>query len=124
MEDQGEKEAMMKRMGTMRMEDQGERLGGGERRGQGRQGFPERLYSQGLRTACKDVPECNAEWRDDAIRLHKNVHVGVAMDLGSLGHSQAGLVVPVVRNVQLKGVSAISKAVKDYASRARPAGGG
>jgi len=73
--------------------------------------------------ACRDVPECNAEWRDDAIRLHKNVHVGVAMDLGSLGHSQGGLVVPVVRNVQLKGVSAISKAVKDYASRARPAGG-
>ncbi|QDZ17674.1 dihydrolipoamide acetyltransferase [Chloropicon primus] len=73
--------------------------------------------------ACQEVPECNAEWMGDAIRLHKNVHVGVAMDLGSLGHSQGGLVVPVVKNVQLKGVSAISRAVKDYAARARPADG-
>ncbi|QDZ20634.1 pyruvate dehydrogenase [Chloropicon primus] len=73
--------------------------------------------------ACQEVPECNAEWRDDAIRLHKNVHVGVAMDLGSLGHTQGGLVVPVVKNVQLKGVASISSVVKDYAARAKPADG-
>jgi len=73
--------------------------------------------------ACREVPECNGEWREDAIRLHRNVHVGVAMDLGSLGHSQGGLVVPVVRNAHLLGVSDISGKVKDYAARARPADG-
>ncbi len=73
--------------------------------------------------ACREVPECNAEWREDCIRLHRNVHVGVAMDLGSLGHSQGGLVVPVVRDAHLLGVSDISARVKDYAARARPADG-
>jgi pyruvate dehydrogenase E2 component (dihydrolipoamide acetyltransferase) len=69
--------------------------------------------------ACQAVPECNAEWRDDCIRLHKNVNVGVAMDLGILGHSQGGLVVPVVRHVHTKGVAAIAKDVKTYASKAK-----
>ena len=73
--------------------------------------------------SCRAVPECNAEWREDFIRVHKNVHVGVAMDLGSLGHSQGGLIVPVLRNVEAKGVSEISATVKDYAARAKPADG-
>lgn len=76
-----------------------------------------------LALACLDVPECNAEWREDAIRLHKTVNVGVAMDLGSLGHSQGGLVVPVVRAVDAKGLASISAAVKNLAARARPVDG-
>lgn len=68
--------------------------------------------------SCQAVPECNAEWMDDKIRLHKAVHVGVAMDLGSLGHSQGGLIVPVIKNAHSQGISKIAQSVKAYAKRA------
>ena len=69
--------------------------------------------------SCQAVPECNAEWHEDFVRMHKPVHVGVAMDLGSLGHTVGGLIVPVVRDAHAKGITGIAADVKQFAAQAR-----
>jgi pyruvate dehydrogenase E2 component (dihydrolipoamide acetyltransferase) len=59
------------------------------------------------------VPECNAQFTDEAILVHKRVDVSVAVAIPD------GLVTPVVRNADQKSVVAIAREVRDLASRAR-----
>ena len=59
------------------------------------------------------VPECNAQFTDDAILVHKRVDISVAVAIPD------GLVTPVVRNADQKSVVAIAREVRDLASRAR-----
>ncbi|MBS2015253.1 MAG: pyruvate dehydrogenase complex dihydrolipoamide acetyltransferase [Deltaproteobacteria bacterium] len=59
------------------------------------------------------VPECNAQFTDDAILVHRRVDISVAVAIPD------GLVTPVVRNADQKSVVAIAKEVRDLASRAR-----
>ena len=63
--------------------------------------------------ALMDEPECNASYTDNGIAFHKvaNVSVAVAVD--------GGLITPVIRNAQTKGLAEISREMKDLASRAR-----
>ena len=63
--------------------------------------------------ALAEHPHCNAWLVDDELRLWSAVHIGVAVAL------DAGLVVPVVRDAQSKGVEAIAAEVKALAERAR-----
>ncbi len=63
--------------------------------------------------AMRRVPECNASWEGDAIRRYHQVHVGVAVAI------EDGLVTPVVRNADQKGIGAIAAEVKDLADRAK-----
>lgn len=53
----------------------------------------------------KRVPECNASWMGDAIRLHKRVDVNVASATKDNGVSY-----PVLRNLHLAGLAGISTA--------------
>jgi pyruvate dehydrogenase E2 component (dihydrolipoamide acetyltransferase) len=59
------------------------------------------------------VPECNAQFTDEAILVHKRVDISVAVAVPE------GLVTPVVRNADQKTVVAIAREVKDLAARAR-----
>lgn len=59
------------------------------------------------------VPECNAQFTDEAILVHKRVDVSVAVAIPD------GLVTPVVRNADQKSVVAIAREVRDLAARAR-----
>jgi pyruvate dehydrogenase E2 component (dihydrolipoamide acetyltransferase) len=59
------------------------------------------------------VPECNAQFTDEAILIHKRVDISVAVAIPD------GLVTPVVRNADQKTVVAIAREVRDLASRAR-----
>lgn len=59
------------------------------------------------------VPECNAQFTDEAILIHKRVDISVAVAIPD------GLVTPVVRNADQKSVVAIAREVRDLASRAR-----
>ncbi|MDB4996634.1 MAG: Dihydrolipoyllysine-residue acetyltransferase [Myxococcaceae bacterium] len=59
------------------------------------------------------VPECNAQFTEEAILIHKRVDISVAVAIPD------GLVTPVVRNADQKSVVAISREVRDLASRAR-----
>jgi pyruvate dehydrogenase E2 component (dihydrolipoamide acetyltransferase) len=59
------------------------------------------------------MPECNASWTGEAIRRYRRVHVGVAVAI------EDGLVTPVVRDADLKGIGAIAAEVRDLAERAK-----
>jgi pyruvate dehydrogenase E2 component (dihydrolipoamide acetyltransferase) len=58
-------------------------------------------------------PRVNSYWAGDSIRRRGEIHIGLAVAL------EDGLITPVVRNCNRKGIIQISKEVKDYAERAR-----
>ena len=63
--------------------------------------------------ALRDVPEVNASWGEDAITRHNNVHVGVAVALPD------GLITPVIRHADAKGLSTIAGEVRSLAGLAK-----
>ena len=58
-------------------------------------------------------PECNAHWHDGFIRRYNTVHLGVAVAI------EDGLITPIVRNAETKGIAHISQEVRALAGRAR-----
>ncbi|MDP2620247.1 MAG: pyruvate dehydrogenase complex dihydrolipoamide acetyltransferase [Hyphomicrobiales bacterium] len=66
-----------------------------------------------LALALQKVPMANATWTENARLIHKHSDVGVAVALPD------GLITPVIRNAELKTISAISAEMKDLALRAR-----
>src|SRR3989442_13851665 len=63
--------------------------------------------------AIKDVPILNSSWGETGIVIKKDVHMGVAVAL------EDGLLVPVVRYADRKGLLQLAKEVADLAERAR-----
>jgi pyruvate/2-oxoglutarate dehydrogenase complex dihydrolipoamide acyltransferase (E2) component len=63
--------------------------------------------------ALREFPILNASLVDDRILVKRHIHVGVAVAL------EQGLVVPVIRSADRKGVEEISREVDGWASRAR-----
>src|SRR5690606_37178469 len=63
--------------------------------------------------ALKRHPEVNSAWIGDKIRLYNYVNIGVAVAVDE------GLLVPVVRDADKKGLSAIAAEVKDLAGKAK-----
>ncbi|CAK9210731.1 unnamed protein product [Sphagnum troendelagicum] len=63
--------------------------------------------------ALRKVPECNSSWSDDFIRQYHNVNISVAVQ------TEHGLMVPVVKDADKKGLSTISEDVKVLAGKAR-----
>ncbi len=74
------------------------------------------LIIKAVALALRRVPECNASWEGDAIRRYRRVHVGVAVAI------EDGLVTPVVRDADQKGIGSIAAEVKDLAERAKKRG--
>jgi pyruvate dehydrogenase E2 component (dihydrolipoamide acetyltransferase) len=87
--------------------------------------FREQLVGAGLKVsyndllikacarALREVPEVNASWGEEAITRHAAVHIGVAVALPD------GLITPVIRNADQKGVARIADEMRDLAGRAR-----
>jgi pyruvate dehydrogenase E2 component (dihydrolipoamide acetyltransferase) len=71
------------------------------------------LLIKAVATALVRVPECNAQFSDDAILIHRRVDISVAVAIAD------GLVTPVIRNADQKSVVAIAREVRDLAGRAR-----
>ena len=71
------------------------------------------LIIKAVALGLRRVPECNAAWIDDGIRTFHRVHVGVAVALPE------GLVTPVVRDADQKGIGSIAAEVRDLATRAK-----
>ena len=71
------------------------------------------LVIKAVALALRRVPECNAAWIDDGIRTFHHVHVGVAVALPE------GLVTPVIRDADQKGIGSIAAEVRDLATRAK-----
>ena len=59
------------------------------------------------------VPEANVSWTDSAMVKHKHADIGVAVSI------PGGLITPIVRKAELKGLAQISQEMKDYAKRAK-----
>lgn len=64
--------------------------------------------------ALSEVPQVNARWHEDAIEIFEDHNIGLATALG-----EEGLIVPVIGKVQTLDVTAIARAVEDFAARAR-----
>ena len=71
------------------------------------------LVIKAVALALRRVPECNASWEGDAIRRYHRVHVGVAVAI------EDGLVTPVIRDADQKGIGSIAAEVRDLADRAK-----
>jgi pyruvate dehydrogenase E2 component (dihydrolipoamide acetyltransferase) len=63
--------------------------------------------------ALRQVPAANASWSDDAILLWDTVDIAVAVALDD------GLITPIVKAADRKGLAAIANETKDLAARAR-----
>lgn len=63
--------------------------------------------------ALRDVPEVNSSWHDDFIRQYNTVDVTIAVQ------TPAGLMVPIVRNADEKGLEDISTDVRSLAKKAK-----
>jgi len=63
--------------------------------------------------SCKRVPACNSAWMDTFIRQHNTVDMSVAVDTGN------GLITPIIKNAESKGLAEISETVKELAARAK-----
>src|SRR4029078_9730013 len=74
------------------------------------------LIVKAVALALRRMPECNASWEGDAIRRFHRIHIGVAVAIPD------GLVTPVVRDADQKGIGAIAAEVKDLAERAKNRG--
>lgn len=70
------------------------------------------LVVKGAALALRKVPEVNVSFAEDSVIKHRQVHVGIAVA------TERGLIVPVLRDVDVKSVGQISKETRDLAERA------
>ncbi|PJA32101.1 MAG: pyruvate dehydrogenase complex dihydrolipoamide acetyltransferase, partial [Zetaproteobacteria bacterium CG_4_9_14_3_um_filter_53_7] len=63
--------------------------------------------------ALVDVPAANASWTERDTLMHKHAHISVAVAI------DGGLITPVIRFAEQKGIVDISAEVKELAARAR-----
>jgi pyruvate dehydrogenase E2 component (dihydrolipoamide acetyltransferase) len=59
------------------------------------------------------VPDANVSWTESAMVRHKHADIGVAVSI------PGGLITPIVRAAETKGLAQISNEMRDYATRAR-----
>src|SRR5579884_3746616 len=63
--------------------------------------------------ALEKFPECNGSFKDGQFIQYKHINVGIAVDV------PAGLVVPVIRDANIKGVRSIAREAKALIEKAR-----
>lgn len=63
--------------------------------------------------ALREVPEVNASWHDDAVEYHAGADISVAVA------TDGGLVTPIVRDADVKPLSAIAGEIVELAGRAK-----
>jgi pyruvate dehydrogenase E2 component (dihydrolipoamide acetyltransferase) len=74
---------------------------------------PNDLTIKAVAAALRKHPWVNSAWTGDAIRQHDAVHIGVAVAV------EEGLITPIIRNADRKGIAEIATEVKEMAGRAR-----
>ncbi|GAA0588410.1 pyruvate dehydrogenase complex dihydrolipoamide acetyltransferase [Craurococcus roseus] len=71
------------------------------------------LVIKAVATTLRRYPDVNAMWTDDAILQFEDVDVSVAVA------TPTGLITPIIRKADMKGLAAISSEMKDLAARAK-----
>lgn len=84
----------------------------GEKQGKAKVSFND-LITKACAVALRNHPYVNGSWSDEAITLHQDVHVAIAVAMDD------GLITPVVRNADRKGLAQIAEETRDLATRAR-----
>lgn len=74
---------------------------------------PNDLTIKAVAAALRKHPWVNSAWTGETIRQYDAVHIGVAVAVDE------GLITPIIRNADKKGLSEISQEVKELAGRAR-----
>jgi pyruvate dehydrogenase E2 component (dihydrolipoamide acetyltransferase) len=74
---------------------------------------PNDLIVKAVAAALRRHPWVNASWTGDAVRFYEQVHIGVAVAVDE------GLITPVVRDADRKGVAEIAGEIRELAGRAR-----
>ena len=63
--------------------------------------------------ALRQAPECNTTWDEEAIVFYDDVDISIAVS------TPAGLITPIVRNADHKGLAQISREMRDLGARAK-----
>jgi pyruvate dehydrogenase E2 component (dihydrolipoamide acetyltransferase) len=71
------------------------------------------MIIKALALAFREVPSANVSWTDANMVRHKHADIGVAVSI------PGGLITPIIRQAEVKSLSAISNEMKDLAARAR-----
>ncbi|MSR36726.1 MAG: pyruvate dehydrogenase complex dihydrolipoamide acetyltransferase [Gemmatimonadetes bacterium] len=71
------------------------------------------LVIRAAASALRQHPAVNSAWMGDHIRRHNRVHIGVAVAV------EDGLITPIIRDADRKGVAEIAREVRELAGRAR-----
>lgn len=71
------------------------------------------LIMKACAIALEKFPEVNSSIKDDQLILHKQIHVGMAVDVPT------GLVVPVIKDTNIKGVRSIAREAKALIAKAK-----
>ncbi len=71
------------------------------------------LIIKAVAFSMKKIPDINSSWIDNKIVKYSNIDISIAVAL------EGGLITPIVKNADKKGILSISKEVKDLVSRAR-----
>ena len=71
------------------------------------------FFAQAIAAGIRAVPVANSSFSDDALLIHRRLHIGVAVAMSD------GLIVPVIRDAGAKSLLELARAVNDLAERAR-----
>jgi pyruvate dehydrogenase E2 component (dihydrolipoamide acetyltransferase) len=71
------------------------------------------MIIKGCSKALRDHPDCNASWTEEEMIQYGAVDISVAVA------TERGLITPIIRNADVKGVAQISIEMKDLAARAK-----
>ncbi len=71
------------------------------------------LVIKAAAVALRRVPAANASWTDEGVAIYEDIDISVAVA------TDGGLITPIVRRADQKGVATISNEMKDLAARAR-----
>jgi 2-oxoisovalerate dehydrogenase E2 component (dihydrolipoyl transacylase) len=71
------------------------------------------FFLQAIAAGIRAVPEANSSFSDDALLIHRRLHIGMAVAIPD------GLIVPVIRDAGEKSLLELARAVNDLAERAR-----
>jgi pyruvate/2-oxoglutarate dehydrogenase complex dihydrolipoamide acyltransferase (E2) component len=64
--------------------------------------------------ALKAYPLVNSSWTEEGIRMHADIHIGMAVSLG-----EDGLIVPVIKSADGYSLLGLARTINDLANRAR-----
>lgn len=77
------------------------------------------IYAKALAVGCRRVPICNATVEGDEIVLWDQVNIGIAVALPGRTEFDSSLIVPVVRDVDRKGIVEINDDIRRIVAKAR-----